>query len=176
MTGIFTIINTINNCYHKTENIVQSYTPFLWLINSFTINKFISTITSNIYFSKHDRITYYILQTPPIFVPFRRRLSRFSGSRYFTHDLPLPTDECDGEDVVLRRRRAASTTSLPPLRRAVTRTSSLQTPASHYVYPVKRQASSPTINNVPRWGQCKVQWLKFGTFWKIYQRWNLLLK
>ncbi|XP_054281763.1 ATP-binding cassette sub-family C member Sur-like [Macrosteles quadrilineatus] len=87
--------------------------------------------------------------TPPIFVPFRRRLSKFSGSRYFTHDLPLPTDECDGEDVVLRRRRAASTTSLPQ-RRAVTRTSSLQTPTSHYIYPVKRQASSPTINNVPR--------------------------
>lgn len=88
-----------------------------------------------------------------MFVPFRRRLSRFSGSRYFTHDLPLPTDECETEEgvEVEGRRRAASTASLPPLRhRKVGRTTSLQAGNNPPLYPVKRQASSPIINNRPR--------------------------
>uniref|UniRef100_A0A1B6GIW2 Uncharacterized protein n=2 Tax=Cuerna arida TaxID=1464854 RepID=A0A1B6GIW2_9HEMI len=84
--------------------------------------------------------------TPSIFVPFKRRLSKFSGSRYFTHDLPLPTDECEGGEVVERRLRAASTASLPPLRhRQVGRTTSLQSGAAPPLFPVTRQASSPTI-------------------------------
>ncbi|RZF42694.1 hypothetical protein LSTR_LSTR001489 [Laodelphax striatellus] len=37
------------------------------------------------------------MDDPIVFVPLRRRLGTFSGSRYLTHDLLLPTDECGGD-------------------------------------------------------------------------------
>ncbi|XP_039293075.1 ATP-binding cassette sub-family C member Sur isoform X2 [Nilaparvata lugens] len=36
------------------------------------------------------------MDDPIVFVPLRRRLGTFSGSRYLTHDLLLPTDDCGG--------------------------------------------------------------------------------
>ncbi|PSN38190.1 hypothetical protein C0J52_15039, partial [Blattella germanica] len=81
--------------------------------------------------------------TPPAFLPLRRRRGTFSGSRYFTHDLPLPTDECEDEFLeqsgrkamgsgwspTRHRSRAATTTDSPTVslkHRNILRASSLQ--------------------------------------------------
>uniref|UniRef100_A0A8D9AUF0 ATP-binding cassette sub-family C member 8 n=7 Tax=Cacopsylla melanoneura TaxID=428564 RepID=A0A8D9AUF0_9HEMI len=70
-------------------------------------------------------------QSQQSFRPFRRRLSTYSGSRYFTHDLPLPTEECedeqsDWEGGELRLRRKSTFTALNMLHKPVNRASSLQ--------------------------------------------------
>uniref|UniRef100_A0A1B6CN95 Uncharacterized protein n=1 Tax=Clastoptera arizonana TaxID=38151 RepID=A0A1B6CN95_9HEMI len=84
---------------------------------------------------------------PSLFVPFRRRLGTFSGSRYFAHDLPLPTDECEEEELLERRTKSINCNSLIPVRhRAVLRATSLQARQSQPMYPVIRQSSSPSIH------------------------------
>lgn len=67
-------------------------------------------------------------------MPLKRRRSTLSGSRYFTHDLPLPVDDCEVSNATLlqkrRRSRAATVTEYPnspTLHRTVFRVSSLQT-------------------------------------------------
>lgn len=69
------------------------------------------------------------------FVPFGRRRSTLSGSRYFTHDLLLPTDDCEVQGPATisqkqKRSRAATVTEYPRTpseHRNVFRVSSLQT-------------------------------------------------
>jgi hypothetical protein len=116
-------------------------------------------------------------QAPPTFLPLRRRRGTFSGSRYFTHDLLLPTDECEdeflersgrtgsesGRPSLHHRGRAATTTDAPNVRQhqsCLLRASSLQagrtmargdTHVKRGVPPstIVRQYSSPNIQNSP---------------------------
>ncbi|KAJ9596446.1 hypothetical protein L9F63_012530, partial [Diploptera punctata] len=109
--------------------------------------------------------------TPPPFLPLRRRRGTFSGSRYFTHDLPLPTDECEDEFLEQSgrtgaggwlRSRAATTTETPSTvslkHRNILRASSLQAGRTivhpevntrHSTPPpqIVRQFSSPSMQN-----------------------------
>jgi ABC-type multidrug transport system fused ATPase/permease subunit len=111
----------------------------------------------------------------PAFLPLRRHQGAFSGSRYFTRDLPLPMDECEAEFLEHTRRasggsgrlslhlrsRAASTTETPGVMKqklSLLRASSLQ--AGHTVIhgdtrakrslhlsTIVRQSSSPNVPN-----------------------------
>lgn len=110
----------------------------------------------------------------PAFLPLRRRRGTFSGSRYFTHDLLLPTDECEeefleragrtsggsGRPSQRHRSRAATTTEAPNMTQqsALLRASSLQAgrTTSHgdtyikrslHSSTIVRQRSSPSIEN-----------------------------
>lgn len=110
----------------------------------------------------------------PAFLPLRRRRGTFSGSRYFTHDLLLPTDECEeelleqagrmsggsGRSSQRRRSRAATTTEVPNVTQqsALLRASSLQAgrttvhgetyiKRSLHSSTIERQRSSPSIEN-----------------------------
>lgn len=104
------------------------------------------------------------VQTPLTFLPLRRRRGTFSGSRYFTHDLLLPTDECEdefleragrtssgcGRPSLRHRSRAATTTEAPDATQQQTsllRACSLQAGRSvvHGDSCVKRGAHPPTI-------------------------------
>jgi hypothetical protein len=117
------------------------------------------------------------VQTPPTFLPLRRRRGTFSGSRYFTHDLLLPTDECEDEFVeragrtssgsrrpsLHHRSRAATTTEAPNVTQqqsSLLRACSLQAGRTmvhgdSYVkrgaHPstIVRQYSSPSMQNSP---------------------------
>lgn len=115
-----------------------------------------------------------IVQTPPAFLPLRRRRGTFSGSRYFTHDLLLPTDECEdefleraervsgrgGRSLLRHRTRAATTVEAPNVIRhsSLLRASSLQagrtvvhgdTHVKRTLRPstIVRQYSSPSMRN-----------------------------
>ncbi|XP_075219902.1 sulfonylurea receptor isoform X2 [Lycorma delicatula] len=99
----------------------------------------------------------YQQQEPIVFVPFRKRLGTFSGSRYLAHDLLLPTDECEEDDVTQQRHNkyrdilstsSSSTSSLIRQHKTVLRATSLQANTSrHPLYlSVTRQSSSPNIN------------------------------
>jgi hypothetical protein len=115
------------------------------------------------------------VQMRPAFLPLRRRRGTFSGSRYFTHDLLLPTDECEdefleragrtsggsGRPSQRHRSRAATTTEAPNVtqqRSALLRASSLQAgrtmvhgdtyiKRSFHSSTIVRQCSSPSIQN-----------------------------
>ena len=89
---------------------------------------------------RHQTLTTNTLNEEPLtyqvvgFVPFGRRRSTLSGSRYFTHDLLLPTDDCEVGPAAIaprqRRSRAATVTEYPHTpaqHRNVFRVSSLQT-------------------------------------------------
>lgn len=92
-----------------------------------------------------------LFQAPSLFVPFRKRLGTFSGSRYLAHDLPLPTDECEEELIERRRRACTNIAAQLPRHKAILRaTTSLQAGQS-YFNPVMRQSSSPNINNTFRY-------------------------
>ncbi|XP_069691069.1 ATP-binding cassette sub-family C member Sur isoform X2 [Periplaneta americana] len=109
---------------------------------------------------------------PPAFLPLRQRRGTFSGSRYFTHDLPLPTDECEdefleqiertgsgsGRSSLRHRSRAATTTEAPNIRhRGILRACSLQAGRTtvhsdtQNTHPssIMRQYSSPSMQNSP---------------------------
>ena len=109
-----------------------------------------------------------------MFLPLRRRQGTFSGSRYFTRDLPLPMDECEAEFLERTRRasggsgrlslhlrsRAASTTETPGVtkQKSLLRASSLQAgrtiihgdtraKRSLHLSTIVRQSSSPNVPN-----------------------------
>lgn len=86
----------------------------------------------------------------------RKRHTSFYGSRYFTHELSLPNDQCDDDAIrnsittrqsVRRTRLKSMTRSGQKPHKVAERSSSLQV-VKHKVKPapMTRQSSSPSIN------------------------------
>lgn len=92
------------------------------------------------------------------FHPVKRRCSIF-GSRHLTYDLPLPIDECQTDDVHIRKRpskrgrRFNSAISPKGIHTDVIRANSLDTHATgdkKKRTPVMRNVSSPTTLQSPQ--------------------------
>lgn len=90
----------------------------------------------------------------------RKRHMSFYGSRYFTHELSLPTDECDDEVIrsSIPKRLSSRKNRMKSIHRVdlnthkvAERSSSLQV-VKHKVKPapMMRQASSPSIQCNPQ--------------------------
>nr|XP_018907669.1 PREDICTED: ATP-binding cassette sub-family C member Sur [Bemisia tabaci] len=84
------------------------------------------------------------------FVPFRKRLGTFSGSRYFAHDLLLPTDECNEDDKTewMDFKKWRDSIMSSNHHKVISRCTSLQADQFNQCSLVLRQSSSSNIQPI----------------------------